>query len=394
MSPSAALTKGARFAPTADMEIEVLTEAPPENLGRTSLFETHVALGARIVPFAGWEMPVQYAGVKAETLAVRQNCGLFDVSHMGQLDVRGERVTEALNAIVSADWSKIRVGRAAYALLLTEKGGVLDDIMGYRLAEDHWLVVVNASRAEVDESHFRALLPPEIEIHSRRDNQAMIAVQGPNSETLLQPLCEADLSAMTLRDVLETQVLGAKCVITRGGYTGCDGFEWMGDAATAPTLWQHLLDAGATPCGLGARDVLRLEAGLPLYGHELREDLSPDESGVSFATKADKGQFFGREGLLHKRETAPQIALRGLKMQGRAIAREGYEVQHSGEVVGVVTSGTPSPALDANIALALLPADLPLGSEVQVLIRSSAHPADLVPLPFVPRTTKPTGKSL
>ncbi len=362
------------------------------SLRHTALLASHLESGGKIVPFAGWEMPVQYAGVKAETLAVRENCGLFDVSHMGQLDVRGEGVTQALNAVVSADWSKIPVGRAAYALLLTKNGGVLDDVMGYHLSENHWLVVVNASRADVDEAHFRALLPSHIELFNRIENQAMIAVQGPHSEEILQPFCEADLGAMSLRDALKTSVLGQPCVITRGGYTGCDGFEWMGDGATAPILWKQLLEAGAAPCGLGARDVLRLEAGLPLYGHELREDLSPDESGVAFAVKVEKNEFFGREGLLGKRQTPPQVALRGLKMQGRAIAREGYEIRNQGEIVGIVTSGTPSPALDCNIALALLPAELQVGDVIEVLIRTSAHPAQIVVLPFVARTTKHTTK--
>jgi aminomethyltransferase len=362
----------------------------PETLSllRTSLFDVHVQSGGKMVPFAGWELPVQYAGVKAETLAVRENCGLFDVSHMGQLDVRGADVTGALNAIVSADWSKVPLGRAAYGLLLTENAGILDDVMGYHLAEDHWLVVVNASRADVDEAHFRALLPDEIELTSRISNQAMIAVQGPKSQAILSQFCAADLSALSIRDVRETIILDQPCVITRGGYTGCDGFEWMGDAATAPLLWQKLIDAGAAAAGLGARDILRLEAGLPLYGHELREDWSPDESGVSFAVKMEKGDFFGRDALQKRRETAVAKSLRGVKMLGKAIAREGYAVAVGGHEVGVVTSGTPSPTLESNIALALIPAELPLGGEVEIAMRGSFHPAQIVALPFVPRSTK------
>ena len=358
-----------------------------------------------MVTFAGWEMPVQYAGVGAETRAVHENCGIFDVGHMGQLDVRGEgvtgegvsgesvsgeSVTDALNFIVSADWSKTAVGRAAYALLLTQSGGVLDDVMGYRLSENHWLLVVNASRAEIDEAQIRALLPAPFSLSSRIRNQSMIAVQGPRSEAIFQAFCAADLSQMALRDVVQTRVLNRDCVLTRGGYTGCDGFEWMGDAQSAPLLWQKLLEAGAVPCGLGARDVLRLEAGLPLYGHELREDLTPDESGVAFAVQAGKGDFFGREALLRKRETGTSVAVRGLQMLGRGIAREGYLVEQSGETVGVITSGTPSPTLASNIALALLPRDLAPDTEVQVVIRGAAHPARIAALPFVTRTTKTT----
>ncbi len=360
----------------------------------TALWRSHLACGGKIVPFAGWELPVQYAGVRIETLAVRAGCGLFDVGHMGQLDVLGSDVTRALNAVVSADWSKTPVGRAAYALLLNESGGVLDDIMGYRLGEEHWFVVVNASRAEVDEAHLRALLPASIQLRNRTENQAMIAVQGPRSETILQAFCETDLSSMALRDVCETRVFGVPCIVARGGYTGCDGFEWMGDAQTAPLLWEALLGAGASPCGLGARDVLRLEAGLPLYGHELREDLTPDESGVGFAVKVDKGEFFGREGLLFKRATGTNLSLHGLQMSGRGIAREGYGVVQNGETLGLVTSGTPSPTLERNIALALVPRDLAPNSEVHVSIRGTLHPARITALPFVARTTKTSSKKL
>lgn len=363
------------------------------SIRRTALFGAHQKCGGKIVPFAGWELPVQYAGVRAETLAVRAGCGLFDVGHMGQLDVRGPDVTGALNALVSADWSRVPVGRAAYGLLLNKSGGVLDDVMGYRLAEEHWFVVVNASRAGVDEAHLRTLLPAWIDLRNRYQDQAMIAVQGLRSEAILGAFCKADLGSMALRDVIQTRVLGAPCILTRGGYTGCDGFEWMGDAQSAPLLWSALLEAGASPCGLGARDVLRLEAGLPLYGHELREDLTPDESGVGFAVKVDKGPFFGREGLLVKRQAGTNLSLRGLQMSGRGIAREGYAVVQGEETLGLVTSGTPSPTLEQNIALALVPRDLAPNSEVQVAIRGALHLARITALPFVPRTTKTASKN-
>lgn len=366
-------------------------------LKTTALLEAHRACNARLVPFAGWEMPVQYGGpnggVKAESFAVRQKCGLFDVGHMGQLDVRGEGVTEALNRVVSADWSKVRVGRAAYALLITEEGGIQDDIMGYRLAEDHWLVVVNASRADEDEAFFRAHLPAEISLANRYDNQAMIAIQGPEAEGILQGFTDADLSNFAFRDVREIQVLGQPCVVARGGYTGCDGFEWMGDAATAPLLWEKLVNIGAVPAGLGARDILRLEAGLPLYGHELREEWTPDQSGVNFAVKTEKGPFVGSEALLQRRTTsATTQTIRGLKMLGRAIPREGYTIAVEGQEVGMVTSGTLSPELEVGIALALVSRDLPLESTVDVMIRGTVHPAQLVALPFVARSTKPVVK--
>jgi len=342
-----------------------------------------------MVPFAGWNLPVQFAGVKAEVHSVRASCGLFDVSHMGQLDVKGENITHALNRVVSADWSKVGVGRAAYALLLNASGGIQDDIMGYRLSEDHWLLVLNASRAHSDEDFLRSQLPPHLTLLNRSQNQAMLAIQGPNAEEMLQGLCALNLSQMVLRDVAETDVLGRACVLTRGGYTGCDGFEWMGDAATAPLLWGVLEERGATPCGLGARDVLRIEAGLPLYGHELSEEWTPDESGVNFAVGAHKEFFVGREVLLARRSHPfPERTIRGLQMLGRSIARDGYTLFYEGDEVGVVTSGTLSPSLDRGIALARVSVALPLETLVDVSIRGVLHPARLVATPFVPRTTK------
>lgn len=353
------------------------------SLGRTALFAEHARISARIVPFAGWEMPVQYAGVKAEALAVRHGCGLFDVGHMGQLDVRGAGVSEALNQIVSADWSKTPIGRAAYALLLNESGGVQDDVMGYHLAEDHWLIVVNASRATEDEAHFRRYLPPHLELSNRYRSQSMIAVQGPRGERLLQAICAQDLANFAWRDARCATILGQNGILVRGGYTGSDGFEWMGDGPGAPAIWEALLQQGATPCGLGARDVTRLEAGLPLYGHELREDWSPDASGCAWAVKPHKGDFVGREALLQNRQKPLQKRIRGLKMLSRAVPREEYDVQLNGTTIGTVTSGTQSPLLETGIALALLPLDLPPETRVEISIRGTLHPAQIASTPFV-----------
>ena len=334
-----------------------------------------------MVPFAGWEMPVQYAGVIPEVKAVRENCGVFDVSHMGQLNVSGPGTTEALNKIVSADWKDLPLNRVAYALLLNEQGGVIDDIMGYRTGEDDWLVIVNASRAAIDEVHFRAHLPKEIQINNHYENQAMIAVQGPNSAALLQPLCETDLSQVKWRDCLNTTVVDTSVFIARGGYTGSDGFEIMFFGEDAPQVWRALLQAGATPCGLGARDVLRLEAGLPLYGHELDEAWTPYESGVGFVAKINKPDFIGRDALLEKQTPAHRI--RALKMEGKGIPREGYPVIRDGLQVGEVTSGTMSPTIGSGIALAMLPNSINVGDEVQVQIRNALHPAHIVKPPFV-----------
>ncbi len=358
-----------------------------ENLQRTALYDSHLAAKARMVPFAGWEMPVQYGGVIDEVRAVRENCGLFDVSHMGQLWVSGAHAATALDQIVSANWRDLPAGRVAYGLLLNEQGGIIDDVMGYHLENDCWLVVVNASRAEVDEAHLKAHLNG-VTLHNSYASQAMIAIQGPNSEKVLQPLCNIDLSQVKWRDCVRCTLDRSEGVLARGGYTGCDGFEWMGDSESAPRIWQLLIENGAEPCGLGARDVLRMEAGLPLYGHELREEWTPLQSGVSFAVEkpaADAASsfspdFIGKTALLGA--TADK-RIKALQMESRAIARDGYAVLLDGAIVGEITSGTHSPTLGGGIALAMLPAEVAIGQQVEVQVRGSLHSARVVKKPFV-----------
>jgi len=349
-------------------------------LKRTPLFENHIAAGGRMVDFAGWEMPVQYAGVIEEVRAVREQCGVFDVSHMAQFDFGHAGCGAALNDVVSNDWSKTAVGRVAYALLLNENGGVVDDVMGYHLDEDRWLIVGNASRSELDQKYFEKHLPVHFQ-QNRYHNQAMIAVQGPDSEKVLSPLCDIDLSQMRHRDCRDVTLAGAKGLLARGGYTGADGFELIFAAADAPQVWDDLMKAGVVPCGLGARDVLRLEAGLPLYGHELREDWTPFESGVGFAVKMAKSTFVGKSALEGNENPARRIA--ALQMQVKAIPREGYDVTQNDAVIGQITSGTMSPILNGGIALALLPSDLQIGDTVEVQIRNKPQAATIVKKPFV-----------
>jgi aminomethyltransferase len=313
--------------------------------------------------------------------AVRESCGVFDVSHMGQLDITGPDLTAALNHVVSADWSTVDVGRVAYALLLNEHGGVIDDVMGYRVGADEWFVVVNASRADVDEPHLRKHLP-QLTIANRYQDQAMLAIQGPHAEKLLQPLTDITLSLVQRRDCLPAKIAGASGFLARGGYTGTDGFEFMFRAGDAPHVWRELLKAGVVPCGLGARDVLRLEAALPLYGHELREEWTPYESGCGFAVKMAKADFIGREALAHHQ--TPGCRIRALRMEGRMIPREGYPVVWCGVEGGQVTSGTMSPTVGGGIALALVPSALQIGDTVEVQIRGTLHPATVVKPPFVP----------
>ena len=351
-----------------------------ENLQRTALISSHLAAKARLVPFAGWEMPVQYSGVIEEVRAVRENCGLFDVSHMGQLWINGAHAATALDQIVSANWRDLPANRVAYGLLLNENGGVIDDVMGYHLDENCWLVVVNASRAAVDETHLRAHLKDlqnakDVTLHNSYANQAMIAIQGPNSEKVLQPLCDFDLAQLNWRDCVRCHLDGSAGVLARGGYTGCDGFEWMGDAESAPEIWQKLVENGALPCGLGARDVLRLEAGLPLYGHELREDWTPAQSGVAFAVERAANDTAST--------CSATTRIKALQMESRAIARDGYAVLIDGKIAGEITSGTHSPTLSCGIALAMLPVETEIGQAVEVQVRGSLHPARVVKKPFV-----------
>jgi aminomethyltransferase len=351
-------------------------------LQRTALYDAHLTAGAKMVPFAGWEMPVQYSGIRDEVKAVRETCGIFDVSHMGQLDVSGAGATEQLNRALSNDWSTLTVGRVAYALLLNENGGVLDDVMGYRLGEDEWLIVVNASRAENDEAIFRSRLLG-LSLKNRYSDQAMIAIQGPDAERVLASLQVSPApSSLAHRDCVPAEIEGAKGLLARGGYTGSDGFEFLFAAEDALRLWSTLVEAGAVPCGLGARDVLRLEAGLPLYGHEFREEWTPFESASGFAVKMEKEYFVGQDALRGK--TKPEHTIKALKMSGNAIPREGYEVAQNGQVIGAVTSGTLSPTLGYGIALAMLPSSLQVGDHIEVLIRGKAHAAEVVKKPFVP----------
>ena len=348
------------------------------SLQRTVLFDSHVTARARIVPFAGWEMPVQYAGVIPEVRAVRENAGVFDVSHMARFSVRGADVAAALNPIVSADWSLVPNNSAAYALLLNPNGGVIDDIMGYHVSEDHFDIVSNASRVEIVEAHLRAHLPASVELENQTAQTAMLAIQGPRAVEVLRSHGNLP-TEFPWRRYYPVEVFDVNGWLARGGYTGSDGFEFIFAAQDAPLVWQKLLEAQVVPCGLGARDVLRLEAGLPLYGHELRENWTPAESGAGWAVKYDKGEFIGRAGAM--REPKQQIV--ALQMEGKAIPRETYPIARNGEVLGEVTSGTLSPLVGAGIALAASRAPLEIGESVDVMVRGAAHRARVVKKPFV-----------
>ncbi len=331
-----------------------------------------------MVPFAGWEMPVQYAGVIPEVKAVREGCGVFDVSHMARFAAHGANVGEALNQLVCSDWADTPNNSAAYSLLLNENGGAIDDIMGYHVDAQHWDIVSNASRVEAVEEHLRAHLPASVELENRTAQTAMLAIQGPRAFEILS--AHGNLPhPMVWRNYLDAELFGIAGQLARGGYTGSDGFEFIFAADKAAEVWDNLIQAGVVPCGLGARDVLRLEAGLPLYGHELRENWTPAESGAGWAFKPDKGEFIGREAAMR----APNQRIVALQMEVKAIPREGYPIAANGEVIGEITSGTMSPTVGAGIALAASQVALAVGDLVDVMVRDKPQAARVVKKPFV-----------
>jgi aminomethyltransferase len=355
-----------------------------EALRRTPLYEEHKALGARLVDFAGWEMPVRYAGIKAEHEAVRSWVGLFDVSHMGEVVLRGPEAEEAVQRLVTRDVSRLAVGQAGYAAVCYEDGGTVDDVLVYRRAAD-FLIVVNASNREKDLEHFRTNTQDlDVEIADESDDWALLALQGPRAAELLQTLTETDLSVIRYYRFVEGEVGVSPVVFSRTGYTGEDGFEIFARPEDAPAIWRRLIEAGAAPAGLGARDTLRLEAGMCLYGNELDAETTPLEAGIGFAVHLDKEkEFIGQEALRREKEDGLKKRLVGFKVEGRGIARHEYPVTVEGVPVGVVTSGTLSPTLNEAIGLAFVAPEVE--DRFEVVIRTWSVPAHTVPLPFYNR---------
>ena len=353
-------------------------------LKHTPLYDEHRAAGARLVDFAGYEMPVQYAGIKAEHTAVRQRAGLFDVSHMGEVIFRGPQAEEAVDRLVTRDISRLEVGQAGYCAVCYPDGGTVDDVLVYR-REEEFLVVVNAANREKDFEHFvKNTEDLDVRVTDESDSWALLAVQGPQAVEMAQSLTDADLSSVRYYRFVEDEVNGARALLSRTGYTGEDGFEMFVAPDDAPGLWRALIQAGAEPAGLGARDTLRLEAGMCLYGHELDADTTPLEAGITFAVHLDKErEFIGQRALLDQRQGGMRKQLVGFEIEGRGIAREGYPVQIDGQRVGVVTSGTHSPTLEKAIGLAFVPPGTQGGFDV--IIRDKAVATRIVAFPFYKR---------
>jgi aminomethyltransferase len=361
-------------------------------LRRTPLFDVHRALGARMVPFAGWEMPVQYASIIDEHRTVRTAVGLFDLSHMGELLVSGPDALAFLRYGVISDPGSLARGQAQYSMLCARDGGVIDDLIIYRIHEG-FLVVCNAANREADMAHLRALLAPggfNATLEDRSDATGLVAPQGPRAAELLKSLTNADIDGLGYYHATTGEVASIECLIARTGYTGEDGFELFCLASETQALWEAVQAAGEPfglkPCGLGSRDTLRLEAGMPLYGNELDRDHNPYEANMGWAVKLEKGEFVGRAALSRIGERGARRRLVGLVMRDNAVARHGYPVRAGGEKAGVVTSGTASPTLNEKIAMAYLPAEAAsIGAEVDVVVRERPYRAEQVKLPFYRR---------
>jgi len=376
-------------------------------LRRTPLFEAVRSAGARLVPFAGWEMAVQFSGLVAEHQAVRSGCGLFDISHMGVLRLRGDGAKDALQALVPTDLFRIGPGEACYTVLLNETGGIRDDLIVYDqgrvVAEeaagaetDGLLVVINAACAEADTAWIRSQLEPKgIHVCDHKGAGVLLALQGPEAASRLDALSGVSLAGLPrfghrplrLGGTAQGAAAGADLFVGRTGYTGEDGFELLLGREAGLALWQQLLDEGVVPCGLGARDSLRLEASMHLYGSEMDASTTPLEAGLGWLVHLEMPKpFIGREVLERQSAEGVTRKLVGLKLQGRAIARHGYPVLLDGQPVGVITSGTWSPSLGEAIALAYVPSDAAkLGTELAVEIRGKAAPATVVKRPFYRR---------
>src|ERR1035438_2339439 len=359
-------------------------------LKTTPLNSIHRALGARMVDFGGWDMPVQYTGIIDEHHAVRRAVGIFDVSHMGEIEIHGPQAAQLADFVTTNAVHKLKIGQAHYAGLLYEHGGFVDDVLVHKVAEDHYFLCVNASNQEKDYEHIRAHNRFDARVRLSSDDYAQIAIQGPNARATLQKLTAADLAAIRYYWFADGTVSGTPARIARTGYTGEDGYEIYIAPAEAPRLWREILDAGKEfgikPCGLGARNTLRLEAKMALYGHEIHASITPWEADLGWIVKLDKGDFAGRAALVKQKEQGIQRKLIGFEMCGRGIGRDGYEVLVDGAPAGWVTSGSPAPALNKNIGLCYLPvAEARIGRAIEVVIRSQPVAAVTVETPFYKR---------
>ena len=374
-----------------------MTTTAGTDLKRTALHALHRAAGAKMVEFGGWDMPVEYSGIMQEHVAVRTRAGLFDVSHMGEIEIRGSRALDLLQYVTSNDAAKLRANQAQYTALMYPQGSAVDDCLVHKLADDHYFLCVNAANTEKDFAwimRHNAAFGAEVRDVSAQYSQ--VAIQGPHAAAILARVSQADLAGIQYYWFTRAVCCGVEGLLARTGYTGEDGFEFYFPPPASERVWSGLLEAGKgdglIPAGLGARNTLRLEAAFPLYGHELDDETSLLEAGLGWIAKLDKGAFLGREALQAQKQFGTRKMLVGFEMCDRGIARDGYPVTVGGERVGKVTSGSYAPFLKKNIGLAYLPpAKAGAGvngeseQEIQVEIRGKMAQAKLVPLPFYRR---------
>ncbi|HTS32145.1 MAG TPA: glycine cleavage system aminomethyltransferase GcvT [Bryobacteraceae bacterium] len=360
------------------------------SLRTTPLHSVHCGLSAKMVDFGGWDMPVQYSGILEEHHAVRRAVGVFDVSHMGEIEIRGPEAAQLTDFVTTNHVARLKTGQAHYSGLLYETGGFVDDILVHKVADDHYFLCVNASNQDKDFEHIRSANRFDAEVENAGPRYSQLAIQGPKALATLQKLTPVDLSAIRYYWFTDGEVAGTPARIAHTGYTGEDGYEIYVPPAEAERIWNLVLDAGAEfgikPCGLGARNTLRLEAKMALYGHEIDASISPLEADLGWIVKLDKGDFIGRGALVRQKEKGLTRRLIGFEMRGRGIGRDGYEVSIDGVPAGWVTSGSPSPTLCKNIGLCYLPiAHAQPGQAIQILIRNQPVDAVTVETPFYKR---------
>jgi aminomethyltransferase len=358
-------------------------------LRRTSLYQTHRAAGARMVSFAGWEMPVQYVGVSEEHLAVRQRVGIFDVSHMGEIIVEGTGASAALQRLITNDAARLAVGQGLYTPMCTPAGGIVDDIIVFRTAEQCYLCVVNAARRSADLAWIRAQVGAG-GVRDVSDETALLAVQGPQAQAVLEAVTGLALTSVAPFHLRGARIADVSTTLTRTGYTGEDGFEIVCPWDDAPGVWAAIVEAGRplgiTPAGLGARDTLRLEAGRMLYGNDITEETTPLEAPLGWTVKFDKGEFIGREALLRQRADGPRRRLVGFEVAERAIPRPHYSIVAGDRRVGEVTSGTFAPFLRRPIGMGYVPIEhAGAGAVIAIEVRDRLAPARVTRLPFYRR---------
>lgn len=354
---------------------------------KTPLYDTHIRLGGKMVPFAGYELPVQYeTGIIAEHLAVRNACGVFDVSHMGEVTLSGGGAEKFLQKLLTNDMSGMAVGRCRYSPMCNERGGVVDDLLVYKTGDTDYLLIVNAANKEKDVCHIARHLPVHVKMEDISDRVAQLALQGPRARDVLRELMnENDIPVKNYTFLNHVKVGDAECLVSRTGYTGENGYEIYLKPEDAPRVMDMLLEKGKAfgliPCGLGARDTLRLEASMPLYGHEMDEVISPLEAGLNFFVKMDKADFIGKEAL-QKRGTPQKIRV-GLQVNGRGVLRELAPLYSGGEKVGETTSGTMCPYLQKAVAMALVDVRYAeIGTALEAEVRGRRLPVTVVELPF------------